>query len=186
MDDLTVKDFNILNALNDYRRLTSDMLVNVTPFNQVNRCNESLKKLVDRGYVSRVSWHDLYAPAGRAQYVYSLSQKGMNVLTKAWGVPDKRIKKLRGKSYHIAHILAMNRFRINIENACKDHTSVQLAGLITEYKASENTDETSAQITAQKVSGTPGRSRIFTFIPDLVFALERNDAYALFFVEKGH
>jgi hypothetical protein len=183
MNDLIEKDFDILYALHKYRRHTAELLLYVTPFKERNRCNETLNKLTKQKYISRVSWHDLNAPAGRAQYVYSLTQRGMNALSDASGIPSKRIRKLRGKSQHIAHILAINRFRICLENACKNHPSVQLAGLITEYDANEKSNETFARITAQKVSGPPGRSRIFTFIPDLIFTLERNGAYALFFVE---
>lgn len=183
MYDLKTKDFEILNALHTYRKLTSEMLCEVTSFQRPNRCRESLKKLTDYRFVSRVSWHGLHTTAGRAYYVYSLAQRGMNTLTEAWGLPRKRIRKVRGKSAHNAHILAINSFRICLEHACRDHPEIQLAGLITEYNAGENPDRSFGRITAVKTAGPPGASRVYEFIPDLVFSLERHGAKALFCVE---
>ena len=112
MPDLKDTHYEILNALYERHRLTAELIRESTSFTQANRCREALKLLADHKFVTRVSWHDLYEQAGRAEYVYALTQKGMNELATSWNIPSKRIQRPKGSGFHIAHLLRMNRFII--------------------------------------------------------------------------
>jgi hypothetical protein len=144
-----------------------------------------MKTLVDCDppLVKRVAFNPLTAAVGKPTYVYMLAPKGARVLSRELGYPVTSPKSPWVSNLHLEHTLEVNRFRILLEKACKAHPGVRLVDCIPEYRGKAGDRRVPIRVTQETVKFKHKYAKPVTFIPDLVFALEKDDKKALYFVE---
>ncbi len=172
-----------MEVLAEYHRLTSVMISELTGYSQVKRCREALKALADASppFVKRVAFHPLHAKVGRAQYIYSLAKRGVEELSSSISDHGSPCKQPRISGYQLAHILAINEFRLHMRYACHQRADITCVGILTEYHGSAGVITVPRRLIEEQVS--PEYAKPVLFVPDIVFVLERSEKRALFFVE---
>jgi len=175
------KQREALFALAKYSRLNSGLLCEVTSFSSLRRSQEALKALYEAKLVNRVSFYPLHADAGRTEYVYSLTQKGVEEITLKDNKKRKGSRKPRKTGFQLAHILALNRFRIDLEKACSLDSDIVLEDLIPEYHGERGILKVPRRRVQEQFRAeySPPKS----FIPDIAFVLSLGTEKSLFFSE---
>jgi hypothetical protein len=182
---LKEKHFRILKFINEYDRLPTKLIAYLAGFDELKRCQEVLKTLVecDPPFLKRVAFSPLGASAGKPTYVYLLDHKGARVLSRELGYKVNSPKSPSVSTFQLEHTLEVNGFRISLEKACKAHPGVRLVDCIPEYRGKVGDRRVPIRVTQATVKFKHKYAKPVTFIPDLVFALEKDDKKALYFVE---
>lgn len=180
------RHFEILNALNSYHKLSAALVFRALPgrFSSLTRCREALQALARNkpALVHRVAYHPLTARAGRAEYIYSLSLRGAAVLSECAGLKVSAPGRQARSGLQLGHVLAINAFRLTVEEAVAAHAGLRIAYLAPEYRGAVARDGQMPHREVQaRIQMADGRQ--VTLIPDMALALEHQHKQALFFVE---
>ena len=118
---LTARDFEILQALADYR-LLSTFQVKRLFFRSIHKTRKRLFKLWQHGFVDR-RFQPVKLGQGNIPILYTLSRQGARMLARQGGVTKEArydaILKRQGSFLFIEHTLAISEFRINLVKACE-------------------------------------------------------------------
>ena len=132
---LQPRDREILAAVYGHRFLSSSQIRDMF-FGCTTRSNTRMKKLwenqyLDRHYLRPLAFH------GSSQAIYSLGQRGVDIVTESLGIDRAEVKRNRDKDcqinpFFIEHILSINDFRISFQEAVERHTELQFERWINE------------------------------------------------------
>ena len=182
---LKEKHLKVMKLLNEYNRLPAKDIADLGGFQDLKRCQEVVKELaeVEPPYLKRVAFHPLTAVAGKPFYVYILAAKGARLLSRELKYKVNTPKSPSASNLQLEHTLEVNKFRINLEKACDKHSSLKLIDCIPDYKGIMGDMKIPIRLSQETVKLKYKHAKPVTFIPDLVFALAKDDMKALFFVE---
>ncbi|MBT4483455.1 MAG: hypothetical protein HOC71_07240, partial [Candidatus Latescibacteria bacterium] len=146
---------------------------------------KGLKELVEAEppYLKRVAFRPFNAVVGKQFYVYMPAPKGARLLSRELKYKVNTPKSPTASTLQLEHTLGVNTFRIILEKACDKHPSLRLIDCIPEYKGRMGDNKIPIRLTQQTVNLKYKYAKPVTFIPDLIFALEKEAMKALFFVE---
>ncbi|MBT4482603.1 MAG: hypothetical protein HOC71_02885 [Candidatus Latescibacteria bacterium] len=182
---LNEKHVKALTLLNEYNRLPSKDIADLGDFSDLRRCQEISKELAEAEppYLKRVAFRPLNAVVGKQFYVYMLAPKGARLLSRELKYKVNTPKSPSASNLQLEHTLEVNNFRIILEKACDKHPFLRLIDCIPEYKGKMGDNKIPIRLTQETVKIKYKYAKPVTFIPDLIFALAKDDMKALFFVE---
>jgi hypothetical protein len=116
-----------------------------------------------------------------------LTEKGAAVVAERLDIqleqlPWKRKRSTPKNPYFLAHFLAITDFRLDLVDAANEIPDLSLLGFIPEYRGNLTSRGGIEKYIRDSVSVRRGNGRI-SHTPDGVFALQRNERRALFFLE---
>lgn len=192
---LTERDKIILQALHQYRFLSTEHLQALTGTESRWGMNKRLRLLYDHKYIDRPqAQRALFSHADKRPTIYALGNQGAGVLSHQFGIPMPESvywteKNRRVREKHIAHTLGISDFMISVELACKQVGNIRLIGR-------DEILARSPQATKQTKFPFRWNTRIYAnnhrhdiaIVPDYVFGLHYTDRpegenRAFFFVE---
>ncbi|MCH8919738.1 MAG: replication-relaxation family protein, partial [Chloroflexi bacterium] len=141
-----------------------------------------MRLLIQAGYINGYN-----APAIEDRIVY-LTSKGANLVASTLEVPYeslgfKRIADTAKDYYFLRHFLGINDFRISLNLALNAQTELELSGFIPEYYGEKTSKGGTVKYIRDLVCDIKDPETLINYTPDGVFALEKNDRTALFFLE---
>ena len=119
--------------------------------------------------------------------IYYIDKRGAEIIalelqTTLDALQWQRSMKAPKDYYFLRHFLAINDFRILITRACLEN-SMTLLGFIPEYYGDKTIEGNVVKYIRDRVCDIGDRERQYSHTPDAVFALEKADKAALFFLE---
>jgi len=138
---LQPRDRDILLAVYSHRFLSSEQIMDMF-FGCVTRSNIRLRKLWEHDFLDR---HFVYPLAfhGSSQAIYSLGERGVDIIAESLGIDRAEIKINRDKdkclsSFFVEHILAVNDFRISFQNAVNDNPQLRFERWVSERETQDS------------------------------------------------
>lgn len=173
----------VLRLLADWRLLTVDMLVSLVPFTHYKRGQETLKKMTDRKWVEHTWTKDPFGKRTKPVHAYALTKKGIQQLQEITGIMSNAPPPPKDFNMQAPHLLAVNVWRMCIEQACRQKDGVELGALIPDYygRAAPSGGPPMRQGQAHVWVESLGENRLF--VPDMVVVLSRGTHKGLYFVE---
>jgi hypothetical protein len=178
---LTGRDRELLVSLLKYRYLSTSQVERLH-FPSEQTATRRLRLLASAGYVTT------FTPTASADRLVTLVKKGAEAVAEELGVPLDQLgwdpKRAEPKDYlFLKHFLAASDFRITLTQACAARPELRLLGFIPEHvvdgAAGSDLKKKVKDVTTDTMN--PGQ-KIF-HQPDGVFALQRGESSALFFLE---
>jgi len=175
--ELNSRDIDILEALSQYRFLTTTQLSEMF-FPSKNFAVRRLRKLYDHGYIDRI-----HRPVteGRAELLYALWTKGAQALARKLQVSRKELGWSKNKNQvgteFLEHELEIGRFHLALEQGCTQ----RIGCTVTEWKSREELKLRKGSISFGDHMRDRGKTRIL--IPDSYFVLGTSKGRAHFFLE---
>jgi len=121
---LTERDRRILEAVYAYDGILSFAQVQRLFFTGTSQTEQRLKLLYQHGYLNRL---DRDQRRRYTEMVYWLDKKGAELVASLDGTPFSEFTwRKEPRWFQVEHDLAVNDFRINLEQACREHPDVQL------------------------------------------------------------
>ena len=128
---LQPRDYSLLQALSDYRYLTTTQLRKMF-FSKGPFIYRRLKKLADYGLLTRLQREII---GSSSELVHALSQEGAHHLSRHLGVPASTFTIHRKASRNLLeHELALNVFRLAFEQAVESHKDLKVENWNTKYR----------------------------------------------------
>jgi hypothetical protein len=112
---LTQRDFEILNAVADYRILRQDQIQQLF-FGSKSTAQYRLSRLYQHGFLAR---HFLPVYAGWSPTLYSLDKRGLALLKSASGSTHIQLWNSENSHEFLSHTLAITDVRIALTLACR-------------------------------------------------------------------
>jgi hypothetical protein len=121
---LTERDKRILEAVQAYDGILSFSQVQRLFFSGKSQCELRLKLLYQHGYLNRL---DRNQRRRLPEMIYWLDKKGAELVASLDGThPNEFTWRKEPRWFQVEHDLAVNDFRIDLEQACREHPEVQL------------------------------------------------------------
>ncbi|SYZ71875.1 hypothetical protein TRIP_C10074 [Candidatus Zixiibacteriota bacterium] len=177
---ITARDSQLLVDLYKHRFLTVSQL-KALHFPSMQTAYRRLKLLKNAGWVAS------FTVANISESIFSVDRKGLEVVAAALGteVSDLRLTDIKSKPrdyYFMRHFLAINDFRIILNQACSLER-VKLLGFIPDYCGERTEKGGIAKYIRDVVCDMSAEREQVSHTPDGVFALEKAGKAALFFLE---
>jgi len=183
---LQPRDRDILLAVYSHRFLSSEQIMDMF-FGCVTRSNIRLRKLWENNFLDR---HFVYPLAfhGSSQAIYSLGERGVDILAESLGVDRAEIKVNRDKdnclsNFFVEHILAVNDFRICFQNAVNNNPQLRLERWISEREAQDGYEVQKDNVTIKHRIRPDGYGRywyqgkLYSFFLELDCSTETNGKF---------
>ncbi|MEW6144122.1 MAG: replication-relaxation family protein [Thermodesulfobacteriota bacterium] len=175
--ELSPRDLEILRSLYTYRFLTSTQLAKMF-FSSKSFADRRLRKLYDHGFLDRIQRP---VTEGKSELLYSLWTEGARVLSKKLNMSRQELgwskSKNRVRGEFLEHELEVTRFRLTIEEACKNNEGYSLM----EWRNKEELKYKKGNISYGEKVRERGKNIIL--IPDAYFVLQTPKGTAHFFLE---
>ena len=176
----TERDSQILLTLYKHRFLTISQLQGVH-FPSLQTAYRRLRVLREAGLVSSFTVPNI------DESIFAVAGKGMTPVAASLGVNPEDLKwtdtKARPKDYYfMRHFLAINDFRIALKVAC-DESQLKLLGFIPDYYGEKTDRGGVTKYIKDVICDIAVERKEISHTPDGVFALEKNNKAALFFLE---
>jgi hypothetical protein len=128
---LTADDVAILRLVFRHRFIRADDLYRLFSGRSADKISRRLVRLYRSGYLDRpIAQIDRFRPGGSRALVYGLASKGARYLAEVEGTAiGSGDWKTRNRTYtreNLDHTLAITRFLVDLELACRDHEEVDL------------------------------------------------------------
>ncbi len=177
---LTQRDLEVVLDLYKYRYLKTSQIQQLY-FPSLQTANRRMRSLIDQKLVKHFSVPNV------AERIYHISQRGASLVANQLGVTAEDLnwsKNTRAPKdyYFMQHFLGINQFRIDLNQACQN-SPVELLGFIPEYFGSKHLSGRITKHIKDFVFDARNPRDKITHTPDAVFALQRDDKPALFFLE---
>ncbi len=178
---LTERDIKLIIDVYKYRYLSTSQIQTLY-FPSRQTANRRMRLLIQAGYINGYN-----APAIEDRIVY-LTSKGANLVASTLEVPYeslgfKRIADTAKDYYFLRHFLGINDFRISLNLALNAQTELGLSGFIPEYYGEKTSKGGTIKYIRDLVCDIKAPETLINYTPDGVFALEKNNRTALFFLE---
>lgn len=176
----TERDSQILLTLYKHRFLTISQLQTVH-FPSLQTAYRRLRVLREVGLVSS------FAVPHIDESIFAVARKGMTSVAVSLGVNPENLKwadtKAKPRDYYfMRHFLAINDFRIALKTAC-DGSQLKLLGFIPDYYGEKTDRGGVTKYIKDVICDIETEREEISHTPDGVFALEKNNKAALFFLE---
>lgn len=175
--ELNPRDMEILQSVYTYRFLTSTQLAKMF-FSSKSFAYRRLRKLYDHGFLDRIQRP---VTEGKSELLYSLWTEGARVLSKKLNMSRQELgwskSKNRVRGEFLEHELEVTRFRLAIEEACKNNEGYSLM----EWRNKEELKFKKGNISYGEKVRERGKNIIL--IPDAYFVLQTPKGTAHFFLE---
>lgn len=178
---VTTRDTELLVSLYKYRFLSLAQVERLF-FPSAQTANRRVRILGTMGLVA------VFRPPGFPERIVSLTRKGLETVAGALALPAAALgdspARTRPKDYYfLRHFLAVSDVRIALTRACIGRSDVRLLGFLADHVA-EHTEQGGLKRFTRDLAADISRSgEKVAHTPDGVFALRREDAAALFFLE---
>ncbi len=177
---ITKRDSQILMSLYKHRFLTISQ-IQCIHFPSLQTAYRRLRILREAGFVSSFSVPNI------EESIFTLVRKGMTTVAGSLGVSPEDLKwtniKAKPKDYYfMRHFLAINDFRIALKIACEE-SQLSLLGFIPDYYGEKTKKGGITKYIKDVICDIETEGGEISHTPDGVFALEKNNKVALFFLE---
>lgn len=178
---VTERDHELLLSIYKHRYLSVSQVQRLH-FPSAQTATRRLRLLGAAGYVSTFR-----SPAVPDRLV-ALARKGAEAVAERLSVPFGELgwdgRRQQPKDYlFLKHFLAANDFRIALTKACAGRGDVRLLGFLPEHLVERTPAGSVQKYLRDVIADVGGPGHKITHTPDAVFALERGDKAALFFLE---
>lgn len=176
----TERDNQILLSLYKHRFLSITQIHRIH-FPSLQTAYRRMKILRDSGFITS------FAVPNIDESIFSVARKGLEFVAKSLGVSLNDLKwadiKTKPKDYYFMHhFLAINDFRIALNQAC-DQSTINLLGFIPDYYGEKSSKGIIKKYIKDIICDIDSDQKEISHTPDGVFALEKNGKAALFFLE---
>lgn len=178
---LTERDVALLRKLHELRYLSVRQVERLFFCSQQTAIRR-LRILTQAGYLST------FQALGMPTRMVGLKARGMELVAEDSCAPisSDRLKnsgRMPEDSLFLKHFVAITEIRIALEAACRENTDLHILGFIPEYFGRRRADGTVSKYIRQSAPASAEMGSAIAHTPDGVFALERQGAAALFFLE---
>ena len=177
---ITERDLEIVVTLYKYRYLKTSQIQQLY-FPSAQTANRRMRSLIDQKLVKHFSVPNV------PERIYFLSQNGAKVVAEQLDTTLEEMLWSKNTNapkdyYFMQHFLATNQFRIDVTKSCDD-SDIDLLGFIPEYYGSKTpSGRIRKHITDFALDISNPNDKI-NHTPDAVFALQKQNKPALFFLE---
>lgn len=190
---LQPRDFDFLRYL-AYRGLADAPTIKDAVFSTCGdrAFRRRLALLFEAGFVHRLSIGEYFGNNGRQPYVYSLSEKGADLLRSEAGVSEPRVLGEVSPTF-VAHQLGVSRFLQRVEDSARmigiEPIPWRLEYDLTDTFRSDPDPRTpyhERYVLHERFQPENGRGKPFSYRPDASFLLTHNDRQLVGYVERDH
>lgn len=177
---LNERDTNVLVDLYKYRFLTAPQIRRLH-FPSMQTTYRRLRLLKVLGLV------EVFAVANVEESVFMLGKAGLLLVAQSLGVEKNELRRIgmaeKPRDYYfMQHFLEINDFRITLKEACQT-SGVHLLGFIPDYYGEKTPQGNVGKYLRDVVCDIASDRESVSHTPDGVFALNKDGASALFFLE---
>ena len=177
---LTGRDLDVVVDIYKYRYLTTSQIKELH-FPSLQTTNRRLRALTTLGLVS------FFEVANVPERIYRLTSAGARSVAEALGTPEEELlwkaRSTPPKDYYfMRHFAAVTDFRIMLTQACLQE-GVELLGFVPEHYGVKHKSGKLRSYIRDVVADVAAPGEKIAHTPDGVFALQRDQSPALFFLE---
>lgn len=178
---LTERDQDVLESLLKYRYLSTSQVQRLH-FSSEQTTTRRLRLLETAGYLTT------FTPTASTDRLVALARRGAEIVAERLTVQldglDWDAKRQQPKDYlFLKHFLAAADFRITLTQACATRPDVRLLGFIPEHIVDGAAGSDLKKRVHDVTTDAMDARQKLSHAPDAVFALQRGEASALFFLE---
>jgi len=165
-----------------YRYLATSQIQRLHFPDSTQMAYRRLRILTRNGYL------ESFTTPGMDERVFHLGKKGAELVAERLHLPPEHLSWTRSTRtpkdyYFLRHFLQLNDFRIVLTQACENSADVELLGFIPEYYGQKTEKGGVRKYIRDVIFDIQDLSQKINHTPDGVFALQKGDKPALFFVE---